>query len=218
MERLPKSILEKLNFENNTQFFKSVKQLCKKFSRTDKQIYDDLKYYGLYDFEKQYFNIKRSSDSPDLSIENERFEHLLHDNNIEYITEFPLGAYFYDFKVGNILIEINPSWTHNSSYNVTTSRKKVNKLSTDYHYNKTKFAIDNGYLVINVYEWNDVQNILPILTGDIKVKQVYKGIEEHKVLMKSSSKFKSFILSDDGKILQEAECSIFDDGYELLIV
>ena len=36
--------------------------------------------------------------------------------------------------------------------------------------------------------------------------------------MKSSSKFKSFILSDDGKILQEAECSIFDDGYELLIV
>ena len=109
MERLPKSILEKLNFENNTQFFKSIKQLCKKFSRTDKQVYDDLKYYGLYDFEKQYFNIKRSSDSPDLSIENERFEHLLHDNNIEYVTEFPLGGYFYDFKVGNILIEINPS-------------------------------------------------------------------------------------------------------------
>lgn len=218
MTKIPKSILEKLNFNNNTELFKGIKKLSKTFYCTDKDIYNALKEYNLYDIEKQYFKPKRNYDSPQLSIENEKFEHLLHDNNIGYETEFPLGSYFYDFKVGNILIEINPSWTHNSSYDVTISRKKVTKLDPYYHYNKTKFAIDKGYIVINVYEWNNVDNLLPILTGQIRVLNDFKGVERHLVKLESSSKYRSFILGNNGNLLKEADCYIYDDGYELVIV
>lgn len=216
MTKIPRSILEKLNFDNNTELFKSIKKLCKTFYCTDKEIYKALKEYDLYDIEKQYFNPKRNYSEPQLSIENEKFEHLLHDNNIKYEVEFNLGNYFYDFKIGNILIEINPSWTHNSSYNVTISRRKVNKLSETYHYDKTKFAIDKGYIVINVYEWNNVINLLPILKGEFKVKMYFRGIQKHNIKLISSSKYRSFVLSEDNKILKEANCYIFDDGYDLI--
>ncbi len=217
MSRIPKSILEKLNFSNNTELFKGVKRLAKTFYCSDKDIYKALKEYDLYDFEKQYFNIKRNNNGPELSLENERFEHLLHDTAIKYETEFPLGTYFYDFKIGNILVEINPSWTHNSTYNVTISRKKVLKLDPNYHYNKTKYAVDKGYIVINVYEWNDVKNLLPILKGEVNVLMHFKGIEKHLVTLTSSSKYRSFVLNNEGKILKKAECYVFDDGYELVL-
>ena len=45
---------------------------------------------------------------------NLQFEELLKQNNIPYEREFPLESKSYDFKIGNKLIEINPTITHNT--------------------------------------------------------------------------------------------------------
>lgn len=47
---------------------------------------------------------------------NREFENLLKNNNIDYIREFPICNKSYDFNVGNILIEIDPYATHNSTW------------------------------------------------------------------------------------------------------
>ena len=218
MINLPKSILEKLNFDNNKELIKSIKKLTKLFCCSEKDIYENLKHYNLYDYDINYFKIKRNSSDPQLSIENEKFEHLLYNNNIDYEVEFTLGGYYYDFKIQNILVEINPTWTHNSTYDVTINRKKINKLTSNYHYEKTKFAVEKGYLVVNVYEWNDPLKLIPILKGEKKIKMNFRGVRKHEVKLTSSSKYRSFILDKNNQILKEVSCYIFDDGYDIILI
>lgn len=91
--------------------------------------------------------------------ENE-FKQLLINNNIEYEYQFNLNNYRYDFKVGNKLIEINPSYTHNSFYGF---RNLVPSLDKKYHYTKTKNAVDNGYNCISIWDWDDVNKVLNII-------------------------------------------------------
>lgn len=67
---------------------------------------------------------------------NEEFAQLLADNGIEFTREFRVGLYQYDFKVGNSLIEINPSITHNSTF----SPFGRDPISKTYHRDKLKVA------------------------------------------------------------------------------
>lgn len=90
---------------------------------------------------------------------NEDFAKLLADNNIEFTREFPINKYSYDFKVGNILIEINPTITHNS----TIGFKRGNPTDPLYHQNKTITADDNGYRVIHIFDWDDTGKIIELL-------------------------------------------------------
>ena len=57
---------------------------------------------------------KRSNGSKN-SHANLNFEQALKDNHIIYQKEFLLDNRWYDFKVNNILIEINPTATHNAT-------------------------------------------------------------------------------------------------------
>ena len=50
-----------------------------------------------------------------ISKTNKDFMQKLEDNNIPYEKEFSLQLYSYDIKVDNILIEIDPTYTHNST-------------------------------------------------------------------------------------------------------
>jgi hypothetical protein len=67
------------------------------------------------------------------STANAEFEELLKENHIEYIREFPIGSYSYDFKVGNCLIEIDPYATHNSTWGIRDNPPK----SASYHRQKS---------------------------------------------------------------------------------
>lgn len=98
---------------------------------------------------------------------NEAFAHLLDKYNLEYEREFPLSKYKYDFKVGNILFEINPTATHNSTYGIYYR----DGLDKKYHYNKTKLAFDNGYHCVNVWDWDDAE--LLIKTFCIPKERIY---------------------------------------------
>lgn len=118
---------------------------------------------------------KRSNGSKDSSY-NISFAQLLTDNNILFDREVTVGKYIYDFKVGNYLIEVNPSPTHN----ITWSPYSEQGIDKNYHKNKSKNAIDNGFRCIHVWDWDkkDIlveQLLLPkirIFARNCKLKQV----------------------------------------------
>ena len=90
---------------------------------------------------------------------NRSFAKLLDSNNIPYEREFLLQKYSYDFKVGNILIEINPTATHNTHF----SPYGECRIGKTYHKDKSKLAFDNGYHVIHIFDWDDIDKIIHLL-------------------------------------------------------
>lgn len=90
-----------------------------------------------------------------MSKPNQIFAELLEDNQIEYEREFNIGNRFFDFKVGNILIEINPTPTHNADWNPFGE-----PIGPKYHKEKTQLATENGFRVINVWDWDDLNIII----------------------------------------------------------
>ncbi len=91
---------------------------------------------------------------------NLKFMKLLDENNINYTREFPIDTKSYDFKVGSTLIEVNPTSTHNSTWGWRGHKSGIDK---DYHKNKTRLAIDNGYRCISLFDWDDYNKIINFL-------------------------------------------------------
>lgn len=87
---------------------------------------------------------------------NKKFEKLLLDNNLEYEREFVIERRAYDFKIGNVLIEISPSASHNSTWGLFTPEGK----DSNYHKNKSLLAIKNGYQFIQVWDWINFSDII----------------------------------------------------------
>lgn len=75
--------------------------------------------------------------------------------------EFPLDSYSYDLKYENILIEIDPSFTHNSSPNKIYGR--FGGIDKNYHSDKTSLARQNGYKCIHIFDWDDWNKIKYLL-------------------------------------------------------
>lgn len=90
---------------------------------------------------------------------NRKFALLLDEQGIVHEREFPLGGYSYDFKVGNILIEIDPWVTHNSTFS-PFGREPVAK---DYHMKKSRCAAEQGYRCIHVWDWDSPEAIVSLL-------------------------------------------------------
>ena len=82
--------------------------------------------------------------------------------------EFILKNRSYDFKINNYLLEINPSATHNSSWSPYNKNRKG--LSKDYHINKSKLAYDNGYQCICIWDWDDWDKILKLISPEPRVE------------------------------------------------
>lgn len=102
---------------------------------------------------------KRSNGSKN-SHANIKFENLLKDNNIDYEKEFLLENRWYDFKVNNYLIEINPTATHNATW---SPWNKDMGLDKHYHADKTDLAIKNNYRCIHIWDWDDQEKIINTL-------------------------------------------------------
>ena len=96
---------------------------------------------------------------------NRAFAELLDNNDIKYEREFLLQKYSYDFKVGNTLIEINPTATHNTYF----SPYGKNRIDTNYHRDKSELARDSGYNVIHVFDWDDTDKVVQLLKDRVTV-------------------------------------------------
>ena len=129
----------------------------------------------------------RSSLSND-SKANQEFAELLEKYNIEYEREFPLENVRYDFKVGNILIEINPMATHNSTWGI----KNKEPLEKNYHFRKTHIAENCGYKCIHVWDWDNKEQIVKSLIqkqypGNCEIKEIQIH-DLHEINIKVSKK------------------------------
>lgn len=93
---------------------------------------------------------------------NKEFSKLLDLHNISYNREFSVETRSYDFKINNILVEIDPSITHNSSLSPFGDREG---LSPSYHKDKSELAEKHGFRCIHVWDWDDWDKIINLLVN-----------------------------------------------------
>ena len=126
---------------------------------------------------------------PSIRVQNSKpnlqFAKLLRESKLEFEQEFPVRygtgrcRFVYDFKVGNVLIEINPTFTHNST--VPLDRRKQ-ALPANYHQIKYQVAREAGYYCVHVFDWDNPQDIISnILQG--MVPEVSGEPQLHKVVL-----------------------------------
>ena len=89
---------------------------------------------------------------------NDDFAARLDTAGIEYVREFPVGTMAYDFKVGDKLIEIDPSATHNADWSPFGSG-----VGIDYHLRKSENAAEHGFRCIHVFDWDDPDKIISMI-------------------------------------------------------
>lgn len=90
---------------------------------------------------------------------NETFARILERNELSYTREFCLGVKSYDFKVNDVLFEINPTATHNNYFIPYGDYKG---LEENYHYDKSKLANDNNYRCVHIWDWDDVNKLISL--------------------------------------------------------
>ena len=108
---------------------------------------------------------KKANKQYKISKVNKEFSNLLKKYNIENDLEYYIENKSYDIalKNKNILIEINPTYTHNSTYNAVLSHATLKRKDYDYHISKTKLANDNGFQCIHIFDWDDEDKIINML-------------------------------------------------------
>lgn len=94
-------------------------------------------------------------------------EELKQITNKQIKLEKPIFKYIYDIQLGeNILIDINPTISHNVyiSYPYLLKVVKDNiPVSKEYHLDRLKVAVENGYDLISVFDWDDWEKIKYLL-------------------------------------------------------
>ena len=90
---------------------------------------------------------------------NIAFCELLAKAEIPFEQEFALDGKRFDFKVGDILVEINPTATHNSTWGIYSKEG----LDKNYHKTKTSIANTNKLRCIHIFDWDDPNKIVAML-------------------------------------------------------
>lgn len=148
---------------------------------------------------------------------NKRFSELLNKNGLSNSFEFNIDKFNYDIKLNdsNLLIEINPTYTHNSTNKLKFNNKFVNPKNKNYHYNKSKTALDNDYICIHKFDWQSNEEILIL----IKNINNYK-IEQHKPRLHwYNIRTKEHILDnnfDKNEMIKNGFVEIYDDGCDFI--
>ncbi len=142
---------------------------------------------------------------------NLEFAELLDKNNISYEREYRIGHYFYDFKVNDFLIEINPTITHNSRLNIYGG----DALDKNYHYDKTNVAKCNGFVCICVWDWTNKNKIIDVLKSG-KVDILEHEPVKHWHNIKTNEHFVDNGQSDDDMFI-EGFLPVYDDGISINI-
>ena len=116
---------------------------------------------------------------------NRLFGEQLQNAGIPYKHEHRIETSSYDFHIidTNILLELNPSYTHNAIGN----HWNHNGLDHNYHLNKTLLASQNGYRCIHIWDWDDTSMIIDMIKP--KVKLYGRDMEIWKLDVKATNQF-----------------------------
>jgi len=119
------------------------------------------------------------------SVINENFATLLNNNNIIFSREYPINNRSYDFKVDDILIEMNPTATHNSTWGIHSK----NGMDPNYHFEKSKLAEENNFRCIHIFDWDNQTKILSLLQTKTQIYARQCNIKE----LKDDDEYRNFI-------------------------
>ena len=92
---------------------------------------------------------------------NKMFSERLKENNIDNELEYKN----FDIKIKgkDIVLEINPSYTHNVTNKSTFGNFSRKPISTNYHLNKTKLANEHNLHCIHIFDWDDKDKVINLL-------------------------------------------------------
>ena len=138
------------------------------------------------------------------SVVNSTFAGLLDKNNIGYEREFRIKNRTYDFKINDILVELNPTPTHNVDWNPWSGIG----LDTNYHIDKTKLANDNGYQCIHIWDWDSVYDIIDYMCN--KDKFCY-GISDDITITINNRLVECIKINNNKIILKSIYCNVIDE-------
>ena len=146
-----------------------------------------------------------------ISSYNRKFADMLVKYGIPSEFEYPLDKYSYDIHVPNtnVLIEIDPTDTHNS-----ISSPFGHITDSQYHRLKSKCAQRNGFICIHVFDWNNIEEIVKDLKWSKYFDIQDRGIIKHWY----NSKSHIHIIDDDydeADMIADGFLSVFDDGFNI---
>lgn len=168
-EKIEKTNLEKYGTKiascNKEVANKIRTKLTTKSEEERKIIQEKIRQTNLEKYGVEYFCLtdKARNGLTCVSKPNKKFQAMLKNYNIDSELEFSLVKYAYDLKINDILIEINPTITHNSSRETNIGNYFVKPKSPTYHQDKSLFALKNGYFCIHIWDWDDEDKIIEIL-------------------------------------------------------
>lgn len=107
---------------------------------------------------------------------NVEFGTMLQDLGFNVTYEYSIGNKSYDIALldKKILIEVDPSYTHNSAKN----HWQGNGIDKNYHAEKTAIAEANGFRCIHVFDWDSEINIFRLLCSRESIYARNCGIME----------------------------------------
>ena len=191
-QKMKKTCLERYGAEHILQ----VEKIKQKMKQTNLQKYGKTSYPQTEEFKQrvkatnqQKYGVMWACQRPEARLKgndsepNRIFAELLKQYKIKFSREFNLKQYSYDFKVGGMLIEINPSATHNITWH--PFNKQIPK---EYHYNKSKTATENGYHCIHIWDWDDSEKIVKLFLVE-KQKVYARQCEIREIDKKEADKF-----------------------------
>lgn len=129
---------------------------------------------------------------------NKQFATLLDMYKISYDREFVIKTKSYDFRVGNTLIEVNPTPTHNSH---SLPYPPYIGLDKEYHSRKSRIASEAGYRCIHLWDWDDKYKIVHLL---LPRKRIYA----RNCIVKEISNYDSDLFCDKYHLQGKARDSI----------
>lgn len=118
-----------------------------------------------------------------VSSKNKKAKEILESIGLDVETEFVLDNYSYDLHIigTNILIEIDPTSTHNSFHNHYDNHD----IDPNYHITKSISAEENGFRCIHVFDWEDMKMILNMFAPKTKLYarkcKLVENIDEQKL-------------------------------------
>lgn len=160
----------------------------------------------------QTYNCRQSINI--ISSYNRRFADMLIKYGVPSEFEFPLDSYSYDIHVPNtnILIEIDPTDTHNAF-----SSPFGHATDPLYHRAKTQCASRHGFICIHVFDWTDTED----LVKDLKWSRYFdiqdRGVIKHWYNSKSGIHLIDNEYLDDDMI-QDGFLPVFDDGFSVKFI
>lgn len=224
LENIKRTMMERYNIENPMERQEFIDKIAETMMKRygvksapqfpefrEKMIKTCMERYNApyYIMSKEYFDTHPFNRISNI---NKKFGKLLEENNIDFEYEYNVGLKSYDFKIqnSNILIEIDPTYTHNSFCN----HWKEEGIDKNYHDEKSQLAVDNGFRCIHVFDWDNWDDIINLIKKKNKIYardcEIYvlkkeigeKFINENHIQKSCRGQLIFFGLVKDGEIYQ----------------